>query len=334
MKNRSLPILTALFLALTATSCSKYGHVYLDYPQDPVAYLPEDVFKVAVVNRSLTKEEASQQKIREAVVTAEIAGSDKLASDNALKGVFDGMQGNPDIQIIIPQQTRLYGTGTRETPELLDWVRVAEICDSAGADVLLVLENFDSNSDLFIAAAAEQVSSVITSGKPSTRVPDRVRVDVRCYWRLYNPKTKTIVDQYQQTYLMTFDLVAGVPPLDALPLTAYGAGMDYIQRFLPGFYTVKRQMYRKGKGRDKQNFRAGWRSAEVAKWEQAIEIWKPIAENGNRKSAGRAALNIAVAYEVLGDTDEALKWAQRAYEQYGNKQAREYSKILLRRKSF
>lgn len=41
-----------------------------------------------------------------------------------------------------------------------------------------------------------------------------------------------------------------------------------------------------------------------------------------------------MAYEVLGNTELALEWAQRAYEDHGDKQARDYAKILLRRKRF
>jgi hypothetical protein len=43
------------------------------------------------------------------------------------------------------------------------------------------------------------------------------------------------------------------------------------------------------------------------------------------------ALNIAVAYEVLGDFTDALNWAQKAYTQYGNKKAKAYVQTLSRR---
>lgn len=68
--------------------------------------------------------------------------------------------------------------------------------------------------------------------------------------------------------------------------------------------------------------------------QDAIGIWKEVVTNGNRKAAGRAAHNIAVSYEVLGDTQKALEWAQRAYRDYGETLSRDYAKILLRRKRF
>jgi len=330
---RQLNFLYVILIIITLSSCSKYGYVSLNYPKAPEAFLPEGVDDIAVVNRSLTKEEDKQSGIIESIATGEIAGSDKKASDEAIKGVYDGIHNKSNVRIIIPKTLRIYGTGTRETPEILNWEYVSQICDSSDSDALLVLENFDSNSDILLSTAVQQVSSIVSSGKPSARLPNKARVDIRCFWRLYDPYTKTIADQFQQTYYMTFELVNGVPPFDALPETAYAAGVEYISRFLPSYYRVKRDMYKRGKGRDKDRFKAGWRRAEVANWDGAVELWTIIVENGKRKSSGRAALNIAVAQEVKGNTDEALKWAQKAYEIYGDKLGRDYAKTLLRRKA-
>ncbi|OMP30244.1 DUF6340 family protein [Mangrovimonas sp. DI 80] len=318
---------------LSFTSCSKYGYVRLNYPQAPVVSLPDNVNDIVVVNRSLTKEEDKNSEAIEAITTGEIAGSDKLASDEAIKGVFDGLQNNSHLKIIIPDTLRMFGTGTRQTPDRLSWEQVSRICNTANADMLLVLETFDSNSDLLRSAVADQVNAVITTGKPSARFPTQARIDVRSYWRLYDPANQTISDHFQQTYFMDFNLINGLPPLNALHETAYAAGQDYVSRFLPSYYRVKRDMYKKGKGADKRQFEMGWRSAEVAKWNDAIEIWKNIVNDFGSKSAGRAALNIAVAYEVLGDTELALEWAQRAYRDYGDDLSRDYAKILLRRKN-
>jgi len=297
---------------LLFTGCSKHGYVNLNYPQAPLAYLPENVQTIAIVNRSLTREEDKRGKVLESIATGEVAGSDRLASDECLKGVMDGIEDLTGIQLIIPQQSRIYGTGTRETPELLDWDLVNEICEANQADVLLVLESFDSNSDLLLSTAANQVNTILSGEVPKPKLPGRIRMNVQSYWRMYDPQTQTIADHFQYTSFMTFDAVNGVPPITALPETAYMAGQDYIHRFLPTYYTVRRNMYKKTKGPGKREFEAGFRRSEVANWTEAIEIWKKLAENGKRKTAGRACLNIAVGYEVLGDTDQALEWAQRS----------------------
>ena len=157
-------------------------------------------------------------------------------------------------------------------------------------------------------------------------------MNVDAYWRLYDPGTRRIVDQYQHNSFMTFATVGGVPPPDALPRAAYDAGVAYIDRYLPGSYRVKRQLYKRTSGAAKQQFIAGYRRTEVANWDGAIELWEELTDDPKPKTAGRACLNMAVANEVKGNTLPALAWAQKSYEFYNDKLGRDYAKILLRRK--
>jgi len=315
---------------LLTAGCSKYGYVSLSYPIEPEVILPDTVHSIAIVNRSITGEEGKDQKVFEAIVSTEI-GSDFLASDACIKGVYDAIVNLPNTELVIPGQVRMQGTGTREVPELLDWDTVDRICNKEGADVLLVLENFDSNTDLLAKATTEQIASIISTGKPKATPPSQVRMNIAAYWRMYDPGSRRIVDQYQHNSYMTFNMVSGVPPPDALPRTAYDAGIAYIDRYLPGSYRVKRKLYKRTGGPAKQQFKAGYRRTEVANWNGAMELWEPLTENSRRKTAGRACLNMAVSNEVLGHTEPALDWAGRSYEFYRDKLGREYSKILLRR---
>lgn len=313
------------------SGCSKYGFVRLKYPTPPIAVLPENVHTIATVNRSLTKEENKGNSIFESVVTGEVAGSDRQASDHCLRGVYERANGWRQLSIAIPSKTRLYGTGSRDIPELLDWNLVKQICDSSKADALLVLETFDSNSDILLSTVTKQINAVITGDPVTPAPPNQIRMNVVCLWRLYDPATKKIIDQYQSTNFLMFDGTGAsfaIPPPDALPRTAYVAGEQYIQRFLPGYYYVKRDMYKKGKGPGKQQFKVAFRRTQVADWNGAIEIWTELVKTSNRVGAGRACLDLAVAYEVLGKTDLALMWAKRSFTDYGNKLGREYANKL------
>ncbi len=321
----------SLLAAILFSGCSKYGNVRLKYPTAPLVFLPDNIHSIAIVNRSLTKKD-DHSSVIESVISGEIAGSDKLASDECLKGVFDRINGWRQLNVIIPAHTRLYGTGTRQTPELLDWKTVKQICDSSKVDALLVLETFDSNSDLVSSAIANGVNAVVNGTAPSP-VVNQIRMNVICFWRMYDPVNQKIIDEYQSTSYLTFDGTR-VPPPEALPQTAYQAGKEYIQRFLPNYYYVRREMYKRGKGKDKQAFLAAFRKSEVADWEAALVAWQELAKSRNRKNAGRACLDIAVSYEVLGKTDQALIWAKKAYEDYGNKMARAYQNELSYRIRF
>ena len=305
----------------------------LNYPLAPEVYLPDEIHSIAVVNRSLTSEEDKDGKVFESIISSEVAGSDRIASDECIKGVYDAIMELENANLVIPGKLRMNGTGTRELPELLDWELVGEICNSEGADALLVLETFDSNSDLLVSVARQQVGAILSTGSPKPVAPGQINMNVVCYWRLYDPATERIIDQYQHNSYLTFNTRGGIPPPHALPETAYAAGRAYIQRFLPGYYVVRRDLYKRTSGSAKHQFKAGYRRAEVANWTGAIDIWDEFVNHNKRKTAGRACVNVAVANEVLGDTDNALEWAQKSYEFYDDKLGRRYSKILLRRKS-
>jgi hypothetical protein len=319
--------------SLLFSSCSKYGYVSLKYPTAPYAVLPENIHNIAIVNRSLVKKENNNAVI-DAILTGEVAGSDKMASDECLKGVYDRMNGWRNISIIIPSHSHLYGTGTRQTPEILNWDLVKSICDSSKADALLVLETFDSNSGLLATNVNNQINAVITGNAPPP--PNlEIRMNVQSFWRLYDPESKKIIDEYTNTNYLTFNGGGlNIPPPDALPKTAYNAGEQYIERFLPGYYYVKRDMYKRGKRSEKQQFKTAFRKTEVANWEGAMEVWTPLTKSNNRKNAGRACLNMAVACEVLGKTNDAFTWAKKAYEDYGNKLGRDYANKLKYRLNY
>ncbi len=321
------------FIVAVCSGCSKYGNVTLKYPTASEAVLPENIHTIAIVNRSLVKKEDKQNSLLEAVISGEIAGSDKKASGECLKGVYDGVKNWKQVEIIIPTTNQLYGTGKRETPELVDWKIVKQICNSEKADALLVLETFDSNSDILSNPVNTAINSVLTGTLPPPP-SNQITMNVKCFWRLYDPVNQKIIDQHQSTNYFTFDKGTSlivIPPQEKLLQTSYHAGEEYIQRFLPSYYYVKRILYKKGKRADKQRFSSAFRKSEVADWDGALQLWEPLTKSENTKNAGRACLNMAVAYEVLGETDKALIWAKKGYTDFGNKLARDYQNQLQNR---
>jgi hypothetical protein len=323
-----------IVLSLCFSACSKYGSVTLKYPTAPVVIVPTDIKSIAMVNRCLQPKDADAKHnaITEAIITGEVAGSDKLASDECLKAVFDRLNGFHDLTVTYAPITHLVGSGGRTTPPPLDWKRVREICDSSKSDVLLVLEMFDSNSDVVMASVTTAVTNVLT-GNTTPPAPPVIHLNVLGYWRMYDPRTEKIVDQFESSQTMTFAPQGplNLPPPEALGRTAYSMGDIYSGRFLPGYYYVRREMYKRGKGHYKQQFRTAFRRSEVADWKGAEEIWGQIGNNAKGRNAGRACLNMAVAREVLGNTQDALDWAKKGYEDFGNKLCRDYANILRRR---
>lgn len=87
----------------------------------------------------------------------------------------------------------------------------------------------------------------------------------------------------------------------------------------------------RGKAKKSPELEQGTRYADVAKWSQAIDVWKSGIDRARNKEAGFLSHNIAIGYEVLGDFDQALDWAETSYVRYGNRDARDYANQVRRR---
>lgn len=333
MLTKTLKQIFIFCFILTICSCTKYGFVRFNYPIPAQVKVPDEIKKIALANRSLVKLDHKKSKTIDAITSAEIAGFDETASEQSLKALTDQNNNQNLYTFIIPSHYKLYGSGSREIPSALDWKQVKGICDSSQTDALLVLEAFDSDTDLLSNAIQQQVGVILNGGGTgNSSLPAQVKINTFSYWKLYHPKTKTIIDQHDITLNNTVNCANStlrIPPPEVLPNMAYESGQSYIQRLLPTYYTVRRDLYKRGKGASKAAFLAAFRKAEVANWEGAITAWKEILKSCSSKNAGRACLNIAVGYEVLGDKNQALQWAKKSYEDYGDELGRTYSNILI-----
>ena len=318
-------------LVLLLSSCSKYGFVNLKYPNQPDVVLPDNVQRIAAIARTIPPKENAKGNVVEAILTGEVAGSDKAASIECINGFINQWGGFRNIVVVMPAKPKRLGSANTSSPEPLDWTTVSNICDSTQADALLVLEMFDSNSNLLENTINKGINDVLQGRAPTP--PSQVRMNVNSYWRLYHPASASILDQYRYTHFLDFNMSSplNVPPLDALPKTAFASGEQYANRYFPSFYYIKRDMYKRRKGRLKPQFLKGFRRSEVVDWNGAYSVWLEIANNSKRKNAGRACVNLAVACEVLDKNEEALSWANRSYEDYGNKMGRDYANKLRHR---
>jgi tetratricopeptide (TPR) repeat protein len=110
---------------------------------------------------------------------------------------------------------------------------------------------------------------------------------------------------------------------------SYKAGRLYGQRITPSWYRVTRIYYKKAKRNPDLEEGARW--MEANNWENAIESLEKAVENGDRKSRGMAAHNLAVVYEILRNLENARDWAQKAWAQYENRDSKDYAYQLNRR---
>lgn len=296
--------------------------------------LPDYIKTIAIVNRTV-QEENPRNKL-EQVLTGEFFNQDEQAVKQVMEG-FIGACAGLERYVTVRTEEAYGSDGTKTTfPSTMDWDQVTEICNKYQTDAILAIEIFDS--DFIVTHSPVKIDTRNELGLPIVRLEyHAVGVAVINFGvRLYDAVNHVIMDEYQTTHKMNFEANGGtiqaainqmLDKVQAVNRVSFDAGFRYASRITPTYYRVTRYFYNKPKGK----LGPGVRMSEVADWNGAIDAWMPVVQTGKRKHAGRAAFNIAVAYEVLGDLELAKEWASKAYTQFRDKDADNYYRVLSNR---
>jgi hypothetical protein len=298
--------------------------------------IPTEIRSIAVIDR--TAPENKWLSMIEGGITGEGIGQDKEASQITLDGVSSILQNSERFHLIRTNEV-LKGSESGSTfPDPLSWEVVEQIAKEYEVDVVLSLESFDSD---FIVTDGTRVVERKNAEGLLIHLPEfyaRGVASVKLGFRLYDPVERSILDQYHFTDHMDWDASGNsvrdainqlVGKSSAIRDVSYKAGRLYGQRITPSWYRVTRIYYKKAKRNPDLEEGARW--MEANNWENAIESLEKAVENGDRKSRGMAAHNLAVVYEILRNLENARDWAQKAWAQYENRDSKDYAYQLNRR---
>jgi hypothetical protein len=221
-------------------------------------------------------------------------------------------------------------------PTPLTWEIVGQICSETKTDALFSLEKFDTDTHLNYSTRKVDVKTPLGS-IPGIEHQANMETLVKTGWRIYDPASKRILDEYIYNESINFS-GRGINPLlaaaalvgrkDAVNQVSNKAGHGYAMRIIPIRLRVMRDYYVKGTN----NFKIARRKAQVGKWDEAGQLWEKETNNSSSRIAGRASYNMAIINEINGDLDSALKWAQKSYEDTNNKLALRYVRIIENRR--
>lgn len=326
---KKLLTLSIAVLVFVLFSGSAWVKLTLVRPSEIV--LPDYIKTVALVDRTF-QEETQRNKI-EQVITGEAFHQDEQAVKQIAEGFIEACSGTKRFETVRTAE-RFKSDGTKNTfPTPLDWNMVTELCNKYQTDMLLSIEIFDT--DFLLTNSPVKIDTKNEDGKVSSKLEFRANgvAVINFGIRLYDAANRVILDEYQTMQRLNFDaqaptLQAALNQLldktEAINRVSFDAGFIYGQRITPTYYQVTRYFFDK----PKKELGAGVRYSEVADWKNAIKSWTKVVDKGDKKDAGRAAFNIAVAYEVLGDLELAKEWAARSYTEFEEKDADEYHRTL------
>jgi tetratricopeptide (TPR) repeat protein len=272
--------------------------------------LPDHIGSIAIIDRS--EREKKIINVIEGGITGEGIGQDDIASKMCLKGILDQLKNSNRYKIV---RTNIQMKGKDAPTDFahpLHWKFVEKVCNENNADAVLALEFFDTD-----------------------HIGNQIKAKVGI--RIYDLKFKSIVEEYAFDHEIYADhrnndlvnLVTSYIDQDVVKNLSYEAGIIYGQRIAPYWIRLTRKYYNRPKRFD--NLAYGARMMEVNDWDAAIPALEEATNSRKRKVRGRAAHNLAVIYEILGDYEKAKEWAQKAWGMHRNKDSKEYTYQLNQR---
>jgi hypothetical protein len=332
MKKYSIIILIISFLI----SC-KTSELYLNVVEPAPVTIPDYVKRVGVINRSMPTDETKSFDILNKALTLEGVDLDKDGAQVSIQALSDELLNNNRFVTVKLLNDIDFRTSSLTTfPTTLSWEIVAQICDETGTDALFSLEKFDTDSRINYSSRTVELKTIL-GNVPALEHQLDMETIVKTGWRIYDPAAKSILDEYLYQESIMFS-GKGINPMaafaaltgrkDAVNQASNKAGQGYAYRLLPIELRVMREYYVKGT----DNFKIAQRKAQVGKWDEAGLLWEKETTNSKMKIAGRACYNMAIINEINGNLEEALKWAQRSYEDYNDKLGIRYVRILENRK--
>ncbi len=306
MKSRILNIIigAGLFMLFAAPSIS------FDAMIPSWISIPEHIKSIAIIDRS--ERDTKIVHVIEGGITGEGIGQDDIASKMCVQGIYNQLKNSKKFDVLRTNIQVKGKDGPGDFAHPLSWKMIDRICKDHGTDAILSLEYFDTD-----------------------HIGDQLKAKVGI--RIYDNIQKNITDQYAFSHQVIthhknpdfIDLVTSYVDQDVIKNLSYEAGTIYGQRISPYWIRITRQYYNRPRRFD--NLAYGARMMEVNDWDAAIPALEKATKSKKRKVRGRAAHNLAVIYEILGDYSMAKEWAQEAWGLHRNKDSKDYTYALNQR---
>lgn len=318
-------------------SCSSTNLMSLSVTEPAPVSIPTGARTAAVVNRSGDDNNAVDRLHR--TLSLETRNLQAEGAKASMTGLADELIKDGRFAAVIRLDSldlRSYGAGV--FPTYLSWDTVEKICRDSHADVLFSLELFDAASKLNVAATPALLANPLGGAVAVLEQPFGVNTRVKTGWRVYDPSTRNILDEYVLYRDLDFQGRVGNPVgaansllgrQEAVRQAGIEAGQSYASRIVPYSIRVSRWYYVRGSG----NFILAKRMAQSGDWDEAGKLWQQETTSRSRKAAGRACYNMAIISEIHGDLNAALEWSSKAYEVYGLRLALSYVNMLHNRQN-
>lgn len=308
--NKTTPILILSLIILLLSSCSGIKYLTVETLEPAQIMLPADVLRVTIVNNVAQQPnnvghdlielgQSSPQRVTASADSAAIYYTEALAQfleeeDYFLRVTYYDQPVRTDKDFFQEQ--------------LLPPERMQEIRNKTGADAIISLDRLILETTKQEHFRQQGYTYANLNGKINSTI------------RVYLPTMEGKIPRVQYTDSLNwigFDIQDEkayaeemIPTREeAMMILAVNAAEKMTRVFAPHWEMQDRWYYTSSSSL----MREGQTLAEKAQWTEAISKWELYFDGQTNKSnKAKAANNIALAYEMLDNMDEAYKWANVA----------------------
>jgi hypothetical protein len=323
-----------LFAGLILSSCITSQTVPIDQMEPGKVNIPAPIRKVALISRnfkfsadSLSENYNSNFRLKKGT-RAENLVLDSIAVTKSMDSLRKALleSGRFDEVFVYPLTAIKPHVGDKELPLSLGFIQ--SICTESETDAVISLEMLS----FFYSRH---------NGSSGHAIRGEANVKVTAIWSVYTPKTDGSIDRYTHSEVIRWsdydpnknDLKFKLPSRkEAIAIACGVAAKNYSKRIVP-YWTESSRVIIGLNGSDWEN---ALMFAEKNEWTRAAQIWQKYLESSQKRVAGVAALDFAVAQEMLGDPLQANQWSKKSVILLKNGEtgriARDYAAILFQRK--
>jgi hypothetical protein len=323
-----------LFAGLILSSCLTTQSVSIDQMEPGKVTLPANIRKVALISRNFKFSidtlsgyyNLDFRLIKAPEVDNHIIDSIAVTKslDNLRKSLLGS--GRFDEVFVYPLNAIKPHIGDKELPLSSSFIR--SLCTESGTDAVISLEMLSFFYSLHQSPRGREIQT-------------GANVKVTAIWSVYTPKSDDPVDRFTHSEVIRWtkynpnnDRQKYKLPgrKEAIPIACGAAADNYSKRIVPHWTEASRVLV----GLNGTDWDKALACSRNNKWKEAARIWEKYTGSTQARVAGVAAVNYAVAQEMLGDPDQAKVWSDRSVSLLKNGKAgriaRGYAATLYQRK--
>ncbi|HZK93222.1 MAG TPA: DUF6340 family protein [Prolixibacteraceae bacterium] len=323
-----------LYVGMILSSCITTQSVPIDQMEPGKVNLPSTVRKVALISRNfkfsmdtLAKYYNSDFRLKKGSMTENLM-IDSIAVTKSMDSLRKALleSGRFEEVFVYPSNAIKPHIADKELPFSTSFIQ--SLCTESETDAVISLEMLS----FFYSRH---------NGSSGREIQPEANVKVTAIWSVYTPKSDGPIDRFTHSEVIRWsDKDPKVNSLnyklpgrkEAISIACGVAAKNYSKRIVPYWAESSRIII----GLNGLDWEKAMYYAEKSEWKKAAQIWKKYLETPQTRVAGVAALNYAVAQEMLGDPDQASAWSAKSVSLLKSGEtgriARDYAGQLYQRK--